>query len=180
MRASSLNSFAILLNTAEMGSSLTVRRMLRRRPRRLTTFVSLLWLNLAMLPCTMAAGVADQGPVPDCPSKAKTAHHEHLSGLGGAADLQHPAPAAAHAIHGADSDGHPCTSDDDCCALDDVITSDGAKKLDRDAGTLPPVAWESACFDPLIGSKSERLATGPPGSLAVTVRLHALHCVYRD
>ncbi len=71
-------------------------------------------------------------------------------------------------------------SGDDCCALDDILFSDGAKKLERDSGALPPVAYESTCFDSLIASNGGHLATGPPPPLAGAVRLHALNCVYRD
>ena len=152
-----------------------------RPTRRLTTLVSLLWLNLAMLPCTMAMGAEDHTSAPDCPSKTIQVHDAHMSGHDDhAAGMQHHAASAEHSAHGADAGGHPCMSGDDCCALDDLLFSDGAKKLERDSGALPPVAYESACGDSLIASKLGHLATGPPPPFAGTVRLHALNCVYRD
>lgn len=88
--------------------------------------------------------------------------------------------ADAHAGHAGDDGKHPCLSDGDCCELDDVLFSDGAKKLDRDSAVLPLIVLETVSTD-LVGDAMRRpFATGPPPQFAGAVRRHAFNCVYRD
>ena len=152
--------------------------LLTRRPRRLTTFVSLLWLNLAMLPCTMAATGEQHAGDPGKPAAAGSAHHGHMQGHSATAGHDQHSAGSLHAEHALMD--HPCMVGDDCCELDDVLFGDGAKKLDRDSGALPAASFDSAHADQPGGSARNLHATGPPPRYAGAVRRHTLLCVFRD
>lgn len=183
--SSSLNLIAKELNTRPMSFSLTSHGFLARRPRRLTTFVSLLWLNLAMLPCTMAAGSGEFSGEDHCPPSAAAAHHVHMSAQDSDGDDDH----GSHGHHDVGTESaeqddaaasHSCFGSDDCCELDDVLFSDGGKKLERESGALSPVSFASMHAESISTSVRNLRATGPPPRFAGSVRPHALCCVYRD
>ena len=164
-----------------MSLSLARHGILARRPRRLTTFVSLLWLNLAMLPCTMAAGSEEHSGQQPCPPSAAVSHHAHASGhdsAGGHGGHHDAGPVHSGQHH--DATNHPCMASDNCCELDDILFSDGAKKLERDSGVLPPTSFASNHAEAIGTSVRNLRATGPPRAFGGSVRVHALNCVYRD
>lgn len=169
--------------------SLTSHGFPARRPRRLTTFVSLLWLNLAMLPCTMAAGGGEYSGEDHCPPSAAVAHHVHMPAQDADGDNDSDDDHGHHGHHDAGTGSaeqhdavasHSCLGGGDCCELDDVLFSDGAKKLERDSGALPPVSFASMHAESISTSARNLCATGPPPRFAGSVRPHALCCVYRD
>lgn len=146
------------------------------RLRRFGVVACLAWLNLAMLPCTMA--VADAPGCPDCPPAATDAHTAH--GMhGGTHDGGHGAHSGAHELP---ASGPHCGVDQaDCCELDDLHVDDRSQKLERDAG--PAVSFgllDNAWQVDREASGSIGHSTGPPRCSTGGVRLHAFHSVYRD
>lgn len=138
--------------TAGCGS--TVRR------RRLATIASLLWLNVAMLPCAMA--MEAEHACPDCPP-------------------DHEQPMASHHGHGDARAELGCVIEQpDCCELDDVSVDDRKSQSDKNDSDDPGVS-----IGPRLGAaradKGVLLhTTGPPDPGGTATRLHALHCVYLD
>ena len=145
-----------------------------RRSRRLTAFASLLWLNLAMLPCTMAAD--DDRGCPGCPpdhaethAESHSGHHEH------AADVTHH-----HAEEPAADRSHCGLDERDCCDLDELSVDDRPQNPKADSNVVAAVHFDTGF--PQVADKAPacRLATGPPRSTNGSARLHAINCVYLD
>ena len=127
------------------------------RRRRLAAFLSVLWLNVAMLPCAMA--VEEQPGCPDCPpehAEAMASHHGH--GNSSSCALEQP----------------------DCCELDQIgFDSQQQNPGKADSGDSPvePLPLSAATALKTTGAQ---YATGPPGAGAGSLRRHVILCVYLD
>jgi hypothetical protein len=121
--------------------------------------VSLVCLNLAMLPCAM--GLVESEPCPDCP----TTHAQEVD---------------AHHGHTAEPAADCVNSHDDCCDVSEFSLDDRPQKPAKDgsdtfaliAGTNPARPTGAAVVVP--GS------TGPPDPDPGSPRIHVLNCVYLD
>ena len=139
-----------------------------RRRRYVTAALSLLWLNLAMAPCAMAVD-QNHDRNRDCP------------GCPPGHDGQHHGESAAHHGHAEADTLPPCfMAQPDCCELDSLHVDDRPQKLDRDDLDNATTALELGLDRAAVGSPPPRHATGPPHPAVGSLRLHVLHCVYRD
>lgn len=146
------------------------------RLRRSGALACLAWLNLAMLPCTMA--VADASDCPDCPPAAMDEHAGH----GQHARTHEVGHHDAHAVASdTPADSHCGVAEPECCELDELRADDRSQKLDRDAGSfVAATLFDDAWYDDRFANGSIKLATGPPRCSTGGVRLHAFLSVYRD
>ena len=140
----------------------TIRQ--RFTARGVAALISLLWLNLAMLPCAMA--LEGEHNCPNCPP-------------------EHDQPMASHHDHAdADADTAPdCkTAQADCCDLEDFSIDDrGQKSSQKDGKNGGEQFTMSSTTDPVRRARPVQAAhfpTGPPDPNPGARRLHALHCVY--
>lgn len=135
-------------------------RFIAAGTRRVTAMVSLVWLNLAMLPCAMA--MESDHSCPDCPPEAAqevVSHHDH-----------------AVAEKGAD-----CSfAQADCCQIDQINIDDRSQKSGKDDGKKIAVITNIGFGQFSAYSLTPEFPTGPPDPGPGTTRLHALFCVYLD
>ena len=119
-----------------------------------------LWANLALQPCAIAAG--SDHDCPHCPpaqEESMSAHHGH---------------------HGQAEATQPCaTMQPDCC--DEETSSVGPRGADlkvKGFAEQPALITETAPW--LVTSSIDRpvSATGPPAPVATSPPIHVLNCVY--
>ncbi len=120
--------------------------------------VSLIWLNLAMLPCAMA--LESDHNCPECPPEQQSemaSHHDHEDTEKGA---------------------NCSLEQSDCCQIDQLNFGDRGQKSDSDSGEKHAIIAETE-YGQLFGySPAPEFPTGPPDPDSGTTRLHALFCVY--
>ena len=136
------------------------KRFTAGRSRRVTAVLSLVLLNLAMLPCAMAL---EQEPIrPCCPPD----HAQHVD---------------SHHEHASDAKSTHCHSAaGDCCDIDEFSIDDRSQKSGKDSAEqlLLVTAMDTACT--ILRSRSVVFPTGPPDPPPGAQRLHAIYCVYLD
>ena len=125
----------------------------------------LLWFNLSILPCALAAGQAHA--CPGCPTQQQHEEHAQHGGMS----------------HGADEHGHECSwLETPCCTPDTQATVTKPSKFETQGFDLGPDAWiePEPWYLALHGlaPADHRCPTGPPPGLAALPRLHVLNCVY--
>ena len=127
---------------------------------KLLSALLVLWVNLALQPCALAAG--SEHDCPHCPP----VHEEEMP--------------AHHGHHGPAEATKPCASmQSDCC--DELPSNVGPRDLDqkvRDLPDQPAVIAELAPWLDTIPIARPLSATGPPAPVAASPPLHVLHCVY--
>ena len=127
---------------------------------KLLSALLVLWANLALQPCAVAAG--EDHECPHCPP----AHEDGMS--------------AHHGHHAQKEAAQPCASmQSDCC---DELTSSVAPREHenkaRDVSDQPAVIAEIAPWLDTIPVARPVSATGPPAPVAASPPLHVLNCVY--
>ena len=127
---------------------------------KLLSALLVLWVNLALQPCAIAAG--EDHDCPHCPP----AHDEGMS--------------AHRGHHGEKEATQPCAAmQSDCC--DELPSNVGPRDADkkvRDFADQPAVIAEQSAWLDTITTGRPVSATGPPAPVAASPPLHVLHCVY--
>ena len=137
----------------------------RRNPAALRPQVlgllTVLWLNMAVLPCAMAFESAETCPhCPPADEHEMASHHGH-----GEAEAQ---PACA-------------TAQVECCDLDEAsVDTRGGSPEARPASDVVVVTASPVAAVPVRTSGQCYCATGPPDAPGVAPPLHVLYCVYLD
>ena len=128
--------------------------------RKLFSVLVILWANLALQPCAVAAGADHE--CPHCPP----AHEDETS--------------AHHGHHQQKEAAQPCASmQSDCC--DQETSNVGPRGSDLKAKGFSEQPALVAEISPWLDARSiDRpvSATGPPLPVAASPPLHVLHCVY--
>lgn len=143
---------------------MTVRRQsgryFRAGSRRVAALVSLVCLNLAMLPCAM--GLEQFEACPDCPTELTQDAHAH------------------HANAEAEKSADCGNAHNDCCEVDDFSSDDRPQKPAKDGSE--PFALTADPMSPRRSATAGVIlnATGPPDPYPGSTRLHSLFCVYLD
>lgn len=143
-----------------MGTKTSSRRFITARSRGMCALVSLIWLNLAMLPCAMA--LQQETICPDCPTdheQKMPAHHEH-----------------------GDSDLVPdCnTANSECCDFGEFTIDDRTQKSGKSDSEQIALVSDLASVNLSRHVSTTAFPTGPPDPTSGTKRLHAIFCVYLD
>jgi len=135
----------------------------RRKPaalrRKVLGLLTVLWLNMAVLPCAMAFESAETCPhCPPADAHEMASHHGH-----GDAEAR---PACA-------------TVQVECCDLDEAsVDTRGGKLEAKPASEIVFVTAPRIAALPVRTSGQRYCATDPPDAPGVAPPLHVLYCVY--
>ncbi len=143
-----------------MATKTLFRRFFPARPRGVTALVSLIWLNLAMLPCAMA--LQQEEICPDCPTgheQQMSSHHDH--------DESNSAPSCS-------------TEDTDCCDFGEFTVDDRGQKSGKNSGEQFALTSKFETAKLVRHVVSTVFPTGPPDPIPEAQGLHAIYCIYLD
>lgn len=129
--------------------------------RRVLGLLTVLWLNMAVLPCAMAFESAETCPhCPPADEHDMASHHGH--------DEPKAEPACA-------------TMQVECCDISEAsIDSRGGKLQAKPASDVVFVMAPPIAALPVRTSGQRYCATDPPDAPGVAPPLHVLYCVYLD
>ncbi len=141
-----------------MNAIATMRRAPAGRVRRLLAVLCVLWFNLAVQPCAMAA--SDERDCPHCPPE----HHEAMAG---------------HHGHAAEEPRVSCAALEAQCGGYGDISIEARRQAKLDDGGQPVVAIVDAAPPiPFARQPVANCATGPPLTSGASPPLHLLNCVF--
>ena len=142
-----------------MFSRIAARRKPAALGRKVLGLLTVLWLNMAVLPCAMAFESAETCPhCPPADEHEMASHHGH-----GEAKAQ---PACA-------------TAQVECCDLDEASVDTRGSKLEvKPASEVVFVTAPPIPAVPARASVQRHVASDPPDISGTSPPLHVLYCVY--
>ena len=130
--------------------------------RRSLGVLAIFWLNLALMPCTMALESADVGS--DCPPPAVEVMSQHQ---------HHTMPEAAEPA--ADC----LAMQSGCCAVADIAL-DTRTTIEKSGGDDIVVITAPPSWPPLVTFAAVERLDRPPNPHGHYPRIHVINCVYLD
>ncbi len=123
----------------------------------------MVWLNMALQPCAMAFGDANDHDCPHCPP-------------------MHSEEASAHNMDNSDHGTSPCETSVSQCAILEDFNYDGRTvkvKVDNEPGDVPVGIVASIAANSFAGNSLQLFSIGDySNSIARRAALNILYCVY--